>query len=86
MRRGFLTAVARVRSQGMFCEFVVDEVRLRQVFAKCFRFPCQVSLHQLIQSLYLSAGIGKICPLVTGVQSRLSLTLHHKIRRNLLSS
>jgi hypothetical protein len=50
------------------------KLRMAQVFAEYFGFPCQFSIHRLLHTHHLSSGAGTIGQLVAAVPSELSLT------------
>jgi hypothetical protein len=70
------TAAARVRALVWQVGFVVDKVKLRQVFSEYFGFPCQSSFHQNSPSSQ-SPGAGTIGHLVADVPSGPSSTPHY---------
>jgi hypothetical protein len=62
--------------------FVVDKVKLGQVFSECFGFPCQFSFHRLLHAHHLSSGADTIGQLVADVPSGLSLTPLQKTKKS----
>jgi hypothetical protein len=72
------TAAARVLSQVGHVEFVVDKLALGYVFFEYFRFPCQLSFHQILH-IHLSSGAGTMGQLLNEVPSGLSLNPPLKI-------
>jgi hypothetical protein len=63
--------------------FVVDKVKLGQVFSEYFGFPRKFSFHRLLHiHHHLSAGDGTIGQLVADVPSGLSLTPSQETKNN----
>jgi hypothetical protein len=57
-------------------------VALGQVFSGCFRFPCQLSFHQMLHiHHHLSSWAGTIGQLVAGVTSGLNPTPLQQVRK-----